>query len=269
METNLTAIIGGLIIIVCILIAILIRLRNKSEDDAKVEAKEFLEGLSTVFYNKMIDIITNFDISKYSIIEEFEVDILNQIYDTLWDYTNETMKKQAEDDIITALVLKVIDRETVIEFIDQMLLKDENVGIKNYVTSRWSERFQNNVENLPEDDTKQFEDQNQYIENDGEKNLIPADEAELSAEEIAEKEAAEALLNPQTDEVEVYSDDDASVEPIDDEEADNVASTTPYIIKKIDKAGKTRYYLVDSDGKKSQISASYVESSGFPIKEEQ
>ena len=82
-------------------------------------------------------------------------------------------------------------------------------------------------------------------------NLPPVEEKVLTDEE-------KQNINPQKDEDENYSSDDSSVEEVYD-----------YILKKINKAGKAMYYLVNGEtGKRKQISKQFVEESGLDIKEE-
>ena len=69
---TIVSIIGGLIILGLVVLAIFIRMKKNPSIYDKQAATEFLEGLSNIFYQKMMDIVGNIKFDKYSSIEEME-----------------------------------------------------------------------------------------------------------------------------------------------------------------------------------------------------
>ena len=98
--STIVTLIGGLIIIAAIIAAVYIRFKTNPNAIDKNLADEFLNGLRDVFYYKMLDIVEGFNIEDYNSLEEMEVSILRDIYETLYSYTEEKMKEAAKEDII-------------------------------------------------------------------------------------------------------------------------------------------------------------------------
>jgi hypothetical protein len=98
------------------------------------------------------------------------------------------------------------------------------------------------------DDEKYFEE---FDEDKDSEKLEQYEVCKPTEEELAQ-------LNPQTDDDEEYSDDDNSVEAIED-----------YIVSKTLANGGVRYYLVSAEsGKKKQVSKDFALNSNLEIKSE-
>ena len=212
MEGNtLLAIIGGVVVLIFIIIAVIIRIKTKPSAYDKEAASNFLNGLSETFYNKMMEIITNINFSEYDSLIEMEADIIKQIYDSVWDYTEVELAKAAKSDILTAVALKLLDKNSVLKFVDELMEKYE---IAQKLETAWAEDFEKRTKGLAEKDTeleKTFSDESQYIENVSESDLKPAEQIEPTEEELAS-------LNPPLDEVDDYDpENDESVEVVEDD----------------------------------------------------
>lgn len=202
-NSMLLSTVGGLIITVFVIIAIVIRL--KSNTNGEKSAKLFLEGLSDTFYNKIVDIITNIDIDSYTCIEEFQASVLNDIYDSTWDYVEAQLAESSESDIVSTMMRKVLNREFVSKFVDNII---DTYQIQDKLDSMWKNKSEEKKdENLQEE----FEDSEKYIENLSNDELEPAKEIQPTEEELA-------ALNPPSDEEKEYNpEEDNSVEIIEDD----------------------------------------------------
>lgn len=224
METNIVTYIGGLVILLFIIIAIVIRFNKKESIYDKEAAVNFLNGLSDVFYAKILEIIDKTDFSKYESFPEMEVDIISQIYDSIWEYTEKELEEASKADVITAMVLKLIDKNTVIKFIDKIF--DEH-DIYDKLQDIWIGDFKVRLAKLDNgnaDLEESFSDKSLYNENFSNENLESAVEEQPTEEELSN-------LNPPTEEEKEYDpENDSSVEVLDDD---------VYIDKKGRKRSKT------------------------------
>lgn len=183
---SLLTVIGGIVILVLIIIAVVIRLKNKpiTEEDQK-SAQEFLEGLSDTFYQNIVDIINNIDFQNYQSLPELEVDILNTIYDNTWNYVEEQLKDISKTDVLTALALKILNKEYVEKFIDGII---EKYDINNKISEAWNKYFSAKEKEVEEEDKKlqeQFSDDEKYItEESTPEDLPPVEKEEPSEEEL-------------------------------------------------------------------------------------
>lgn len=213
-STLLLTIIGGVILLICVALAIIIRAKsNKPTVADKITAKEFLDGLSDAFYNKMIDIVNTVDITKYDSIYKLEADLLSEIYDACWTYTDQQLSEHKEEDILTAMVLRVIDKEFVIKFINELFTNKE-LHVK--IEELWNNKFNLvSEEVIKEDDAliEEFSNPEEYVEEFNEAELEEAKDIVPTEEEIA-------ALNPQVeiDEVEYDPETDTSVEIIEEDD---------------------------------------------------
>ena len=183
---SLLTVIGGIVILVLIIIAVVIRLKNKpiTEEDQK-SAQEFLEGLSDTFYQNIVDIINNIDFQNYQSLPELEVDVLNTIYDNTWNYVEEQLKDISKTDVLTALALKILNKEYVEKFIDGII---EKYDINNKISEAWDKYFSAKEKEVEEEDKKlqeQFSDDEKYItEESTPEDLPPVEKEEPSEEEL-------------------------------------------------------------------------------------
>lgn len=208
-NNTLVSVLAGILILVLIIITIVIRYKGSPSTYDKEQAKDFLNKLSDVFYKKMMEIINNIDFFAYPSIEELEVSVLNDIYDTIWAFVEEELKDAAQKDILTALALKVINKEYVTKFVDQII---SSKNINERLAENWKifhiEKVSEEVEKEDEELQQKYSDPSLYNEDFDVKDLEPVQEVKPTEEELAQ-------LNPQVDTDEVnYDDEDSSVEMI-------------------------------------------------------
>lgn len=245
---SLEVIIGGVIIVICVLIAIYVRIRKSKDIDGKEEAKKFLEDLGNLIYTQIINIVNTFDITKYKTIEDMESDILNTIFSEVWNFVEAKLEQAAKEDLLSAVALKFLNKEFVYEFIQKIL--DQYKIMENL-----DEQYKANAISLMESDllkedkelAKQFSNTEEYNvdeishkeisetykDEEGkvvltEENIperISLIEEKLKDEDISKMEKSlletelDALkkLNPPSDEEESYDPNDESMEIIEDE----------------------------------------------------
>ena len=212
MDNTLLTIIGGLIVLFFIIIAIIIRFKTKPSAYDKESAQNFLLGLGDSIYEKMVEIVSNFDVSSYSSIEEFEVDVLGVIYDDIWDYVTECLEENSKNDILSAMAVKVLNKDYVIKFIDHIA---EEYDLENKISDIWFNVFKSKTEGIEDVDNALPDDlanQKNYIENVTENDLVPAQEVVPTEEELAS-------LNPPSDDEKDYDpENDSSVEIIEEDD---------------------------------------------------
>jgi hypothetical protein len=216
---SIPTLIGGIVVLACVAFIFYIKLKSnkKSEENQKL-ASEFLSGLSDNIESTIVSIINEADIDKYNSLDELEIDILQKIYDETWNYLYVEIIKASKNDIITAAVSKLINKEYLIKFIDNTFKGNmfENVEAK------WIDKFSKNNEQNDQELQNEFSGTD-YNENFDEDDLEPASEEEISEEELAK------LNPPREDGEEEYNSEDSSMEIV--EEDDDIY---------IDKSGRKR-----------------------------
>lgn len=210
MDTNtIVTILSGAVILICIIVAIVIRYKSNPSAIDKESAKKFLDGLSDTFYDKIMEIINNIDFSKYNSLVELEADVLNTIYETIWNYVEEELKDAAKTDILTALALKVLNKDFVDKFVEDLINK---LNIEWKLEAAWSKNhnFDDKVKEIQNNDVSEFTG-NDYVEDSSSVELEPATEEKIPEEELKK-------LIPQSDDEEVLDpENDNSVEVVDDD----------------------------------------------------
>lgn len=210
MSNEIITILAGILILALIIVAIFIRFKTNPSIYDKEMAEKFLQDLSNVFYDKIMEIINNINFLDYSSLEELEVDILKQIYDTIWEFVEKELKEAAEKDILTALALKVLDKNYIDKFIDKIV---EESKVSEKLSTNWSLYIERKNEVIEEEDKnlqEEFSNNEEYNADFDVKDLPPAEQSEPTDEDLAG-------LNPPSEEDPVYDDNDDSVEPIEDE----------------------------------------------------
>lgn len=216
-------IIGGIIILAFFVVALVVRFKRNPSKFDKEQAQQFIEGLSDSIYERVLFIITSYDFLSYDNLPELEVSILNDLYDGVWEYVEAEIAKASQEDLLTAMAAKVINKEFVDRFVN--LVFDE-INITSLIESKWTENHNvdEEIESVESEDINlqdKFSNQEEYVENSYVEDLPPA--SEPTEEELAN-------IIPPVDEVE-YSDDDETVEVIEDTE-----NATTYL----DKRGRKR-----------------------------
>lgn len=238
MEGNLITIIGA-VIILAVLVAVGYHLIKKNKNNDGKEAIEFLNGLGDRLLEIVLDTIkTTRPQDIVNNIEEFEINVLNAIYDNCWDYVTEEINKRLDDDSALKLILSTIDKDFVIKFIDSLC---EKAGITKSIEEQFVV-YQNELAGVPvvaSEMEEEFSDNEYHTEDEvTDEDLEPAKETHHTEEEIK-------ALNPQKDE------DD---EEFNEECMEEVEDETGKVVASQDKNGVWKFYELDEYGKKKQIS---------------
>ncbi len=242
-------ILAGVLLLLIIAGAIFFTMRSKD----KKKAMEFLEGLGnnilTIIFQTIAECKPSQD-PDYTL-ADFEAELIHNIYDRTWDYVKEEVEKSADADAITKAIFKYLDKDSVVKFIDEVILKNNvQAGImETYNTERGS-IIEEKAAEEDKDLEKEYSDTAQYNESvDEDNDLAPAEEEVHTEEEVA------AINPPKDEEDDVYDPEDDTQEllPEEDDEA-------PVIITKTDKNGNTLYYEVLPGGTKKRVSKTYADS---------
>lgn len=208
-ETLLT-VIGGIIILALIIFAIYLRFKKNPSNNDKDLALEFLNGLSEVIYKKITDIINNINFFEYDSLIKLEAAVLNEIYDAVWEYVEGELAEAAKTDILTAMTLKVLNKEFVDKFLDNFLEKHQ---ISAKIEERYNSYTESLAESIEEEDKRlqeQFSDPSQYNQDTSVDDLPKYQPEEISEEVLSS-------LIPQKEEEEEYVENDETMEILDDD----------------------------------------------------
>lgn len=239
-------IIGGVLLLLILAAAVFFVLRSKD----KKKAMAFIEGLGAAILDIVLDTITHANPSQepdYTL-GDFEAELIENIYNKVWDYVKKEAEESAEVDVITKTIFKYIDKESVVKFIDK-LFEDKDINSK--IAQHYSEKRVAIEEKAIEENEaldKEYSDQTQYSEN------VDEDKDLAAAEEVVPTEEEKAAINPPKDEEDdKYDPEDDSQELLPDEEA------KPAILMTKDKNGNNLYYEILPSGAKKRVSKTYAE----------
>jgi hypothetical protein len=192
----------------------------------KKTAEEFLDGLSDKLGDIILETIRSFDPKDIDISEDgiakIETAILKKIYDVCWDYVSDIVQKTDAEhaDFFTKSVLALLqNREFVEDFIQKLVDAPGNKSVlytraKNITLATGEERIEE-LEKREQELTKEFSDEDKYVEEFNENDLPAGDSSLIPTEEDL------ADLNPQIDEEEELDpENDSSVEVIEEEDND-------------------------------------------------
>lgn len=240
MDGNLITIIGGIIVLGIIIGVTTLMIKKRNNDDTQA-AIEFLDGLGDELLAIVIKTIKEIDPSTIDTVEEFEVIVLNAVYDNAWDYVKEQINTKLDDDSLMKTIINIIDKDYVIKFIDTLC---EKAGITESIQGEYA-AYQLSVNNPEEEDkalAEEFADEEKYhSEEVTDEDLAPAEDPVHTEEEIA-------ALNPQRDDEEEFDSTDESMEVIIDE------NESGKVIALKDAIGRWCFYEINGEGKKNKIS---------------
>lgn len=210
MSTNMvTSIIGGVFTIIIFAIAIIYNIKTNPTNKDKDAAKKFLTGMSETLYKKVMELISSADLNSFKSLEEFESYILSNSYDAILDYVNSQLSKAAEADVVTAMVLKVLNSDYIEKFINDFL---NDIDVSSAITQAWNTQTMSKEDiearkNLEKD---MEENPDQYVENSDDMELQKAVPTEPSEEELSK------IIPPVDEEDDTFVDDGTS-EIVDDD----------------------------------------------------
>ena len=225
---NTTASTVGTICGVVVLLALLVYvyMRTKSNQKAESKLNEFFDGLADTFKKIIIEDIERVDLSNFHSIEMLQIEMLNKLYDELWDYTMGCMTKlHSTDDVLYAVVKKVISKDKLMAYVTIIY---ESAPVQEKLASILEAAFKKSNESLLEEEEKRTAEAANY-----EAGLVdckPVPELDPTC-----ASGNEDGLNPQKDEGEPLSTEDESVEVL-EESADSAKTVMEAISKDEDEA---------------------------------
>lgn len=226
--TNIISTILSLVILLIIVAGIYFYRKHNKEYQLSA-AQAFLNGLKKSIEDKMNDILTSMDLDKYDSFLDAENDLLNQIDDAIWNYVKDELDKAPDDDKLSKIAAKVLTKELVKDFVDELLKKWK---ISERLSSAWDNHYKKSIENA-ESDHNEYNDESKYYESQDSKpeELPPVQEVKPSEEELSK-------LNPRREDEESYNPKDSSMEIVEDntEEKSNESSDDEKQIEEIKKS---------------------------------
>lgn len=232
-------IIGGLIVLALVILTAVFAIKKRNNNDIKA-AKEFLEGLGDELIGIILSTVKEIDPSTIDSVEEFELTILNSIYDKSWDYVVKEINSKLDDNSIIKTIVSIVDKEYVIKFIDTLC---DKIGITEKIQGEYLS-YQLSTKDFAKEDNKlieEYSDDGKYYTTE-----VSEEDLEPAPEEIIHTEEEIAALNPQKDDDNEFNDECMEILPNEDEVGKVIA------IK--DKIGRWCFYQFDNNGKKSRIS---------------
>lgn len=205
----ITSIIGGILVVIIFAIAIIYNIKTNPTSKDKDAAKKFLTGMSETLYKKVMELISSADLNSFNSLEEFESYILSNSYNAVLNYINSQLKKASEADVITSMILKVLNSGYIEKFINEFL---NDIDITSAITQAW------NTQNTSSEDAeareilkKDMEEHpDQYVENSENIELEKASPVEPTEEELSK-------IIPPTDEEDDKFVDDGTSEIVEDD----------------------------------------------------
>lgn len=217
MDNNtLLSILAGIVILALVAFGIWYRLvRDPLAKDTKL-AENFLKELEDTIYNSIVSTIDSFDFSKYTSIPEMEYDVLESIYDKVWEFVEAKLKEASRNDILTIMAIKICNREFVDKFVDSLINKHN--CFEPLVNKFQASKIEDATDSIAEEDKKieaEYSDPNLYVEDSSTIELKPAEEETPTEEELKN-------INPPREEDEEYNKDDISQELLDEDPMDPI-----------------------------------------------
>lgn len=183
----------------------------KKGKEGEIEAKQFLDGLKETLYNKMLDIIKNFNYEDYEDLVGIEVSIINSMTLAAKDYINNTLKQST--DVLSILAQKVLTDEFIEKFIDTIINKIDLPGTIELQLGDKFERFNKEIEEEDKKLTDEYSDGKVYFKNEDEISEVE-DLSIPNLEELITTNDVEII--PHKDDEEAFNAEDSSMEIVPD-----------------------------------------------------
>lgn len=229
--------VGSIIVLLILIIAVVFGIR-KSLD--KKELERFLNGLGDKVLEITIETIKNMNPDGFTDFDVFCKLVLDNIYNSVWDYVSLEAQEALQVDQITKTIFKMVDKETVVKFIDEIFKDKENRDLYNAV---WDAYAAERIETLDTTDDE-FSEEDYFIDETSSVDLAPYTPVDPPQEELDK-------LIPR-----VEDDNNDSVD-MEDDTVEIITDKKEIVVQK-DKNGNTLYYEIDPDGKKTRVSKTYA-----------
>lgn len=103
--------------IVLALFLIFLFVRAMMNKEGKKDVKEFLNSLAEKFEGIIVDHLDDIDYKDFHNLAEIEAEILEKIYDEIWNMTLAALEASAQSPLAKMLIKKYLTRETIENFI--------------------------------------------------------------------------------------------------------------------------------------------------------
>lgn len=229
-------------ILVLIILTISVFAGLKKFKDGK-DAEKFLDDLTDKILAVTLETINDMSAEGFTDFADFNQNLIINVYNATWDFVRFTAEEAEEVNEITKAVLKLIDKNTVEKFVNN-LIEEEKITDKVY-NKFASDKIQ---VLLDQNEVEETYDENEYFTDEvvNPEDLEPAKEKEYTEAELEEI----AKLIPPTDEENEFVDlEDDSVEILVDKKE---------ILAQKASNGQMRYYEIDQDGKKTRVTKEYA-----------
>lgn len=178
-----------------------IYIKKRNDVEGKKELEEFFETLRITFEDYMIKYLDNTDITNFTNLSDAQLEILNDLYDQLWEITLNTLTNM-QDKTTATIIGKVITRKNVEAFIKQVYESDK-------IQEKFTNKYNTAVVAASKEFNKYEADMTNYT------NTFLKEEKEKGLEKVIDTIKNDEELNPQTDEEEVINPKDNSIEFLD------------------------------------------------------
>ena len=262
------SIIGGIIIV--LIFAVVFIYRTTKNNKNKQAAQDFVSGLADEFYKLILKEIKEFKIDNFDSIEEYTTELLNKIYNTIYDYTIKAAEEAAQTDALISLAIKMIDKDLIIKIVDQVIEKGNINGI---IKDNWSKYFELKSEQIlevPDESIGHDIDGNEiiytgteYNEDFDEKNDLP-----VVDKEIVNENDLSNIIPPSDNEESSFNEDIIAEEDIIESSLDinniNIEDTDEIAISystdnNISDENKDESFFIDKNGRKrDKITGRYI-----------
>ena len=206
-----------LLFVVGVGISIFITLKKNKE--GKDEANKFLEGLKSALFEKMLDIIKNFNYDDFDDLVGIEVSVVEAMVKCAKNYIMETIGKSQS--ILSVIALKILTDEFIEQFVEKLINTIDIPATVEVQLGDKMERFNKEIVEEDKELEKEYSDSKIYFKEDNEIGEL----RNLSMDNIDELITTNKVeIIPPKDEEEPFNEEDSSMEIVSDDSTTYVDS---------------------------------------------
>lgn len=263
---SLMSIIVSSIILAVFILVIFFRYKNSPKEEDKESAKKFLNGLKDALYNKMLEIIRDFNYDdNYTDYSYLQNTILIKINESCKEYIEQELDKST--DVLSVLALRALKSGLIEDYINELI---NSFNIDGAIEVHTASLYQTNLNNSEKEDEKlaeEYSDESKYYANEesDKTKLEKTNEEELEKEIEKEEEEHKSELNPVREEGEEdYNPNDESMEILEEEtiEESNNSKDDDKYLDMIDFDEEEDEIVYDSENRPmSKLTGKYITTS--------
>lgn len=106
-----------------------------TDKKSKEDAEKFLESIKTVFEDFIIDYLEHTDITNFMNLTDAQMQILNNLYDNLWEIAKENLETYIADDFTKMLIRNYLTRKNIEEFVKAVF---ESATVQEVFTEKYN-----------------------------------------------------------------------------------------------------------------------------------